>query len=60
VDWYGDTVFNRPQSSQLLQELELLLNRTAIPDERELLKRIRKMAKKCHDKAHHYVKFIGD
>jgi hypothetical protein len=60
VDWYGDTVFNLPQSSQPLHELELLLNRTEIPEERELLKRIREMAKNCHDKAHHYVRFIGD
>ena len=60
VDWYGDTVFNRPQVERVLVELDLLQRRASTPAERQLLERIEQLARQCRDGVHLYLKFSGD
>ncbi len=60
VDWYGDTVFNRRQIGDVLEELQLLSKKAHADDEKELLGRIINLARRCQGEAHLYVKFCGD
>lgn len=60
VDWYGDTVFNRRQMDDVLNECRLLLKKAQDGSERELIDRIIALAEKCRDEPHLYLKFYGD
>ena len=60
VDWYGDTVFNRMQAERVLVELSLLQRRATSAAERQLLERIERLARRCRDEVHLYLKFYGD
>jgi hypothetical protein len=60
VDWYGDTVFNRRQIEDVLDEFGLLLNKTKCNSEKELINRIISLAKMCRKGPHLYLKFYGD
>jgi len=60
VDWYGDTVFNRWQIVDVLDELRLLVEKAQGDDEKSLLDRIIDLAERCKHEPHLYVKFCGD
>ncbi len=60
VDWYGDTVFNRVQMDDVIEELQVLLSKAQSHDERELLGQILELARKCKNEPHLYLKFYGD
>jgi len=60
VDWYGDTLFNRQQVDDLLEELQVLLDNAREYPEKELLGRIMDFARRCKREPHLYLKFSGD
>jgi hypothetical protein len=61
VDPYGDTVFNRIQADDLVNEVDRLATANdATPMERRGLARLRVMAERCRDSVHLYLWFIGD
>ena len=61
VDFYGNTIFNAVQATDLLRDAELLaLSGDVEPIEERGLQRLRVMAERCRDGAHLYIWFIGD
>jgi hypothetical protein len=60
VDAYCDGVFDRPQMPQLLEELDLLMNRASDEDSRSVLEKLRELAVQCRDSNHLCLRFVGD
>jgi hypothetical protein len=60
VDPYCDVVFNHSQMPQLVQELELLMNRASDQSCRILLERVRELAVLCQDSNQLQLRFFGD
>ena len=60
IDPYGDTVFNRLQMARFLREWAVISTKALTSEERGLLAAIEKMALRCRDEVHLYLKFIGD
>ena len=60
VDWYGNTVFNRPQMPALIEDLNKLATRVNTEEERELLRRVVDFAHRVREEPHLYLKFYGD
>lgn len=59
IDPYGDTIFNRLQMPQLIEELNIAANRTA-PVVAQHIREVLRLAVKCRDAVHLYLKFCGD
>jgi hypothetical protein len=60
IDWYGDTVFNRMQAPQFLEEWRQISIGASGPDESALMKSIERMAERVANEVHLYLKFYGD
>ena len=60
IDFYGDTVFNRMQMDGFLTEWAEVSGKGHRAEERELISAIEKLARRCRDEVHLYLKFIGD
>ena len=60
IDWNGDTTFNRLQMPRFLAEWEIVARRAKNTDETKLVAEIKRLAEKCADGLHLYLKFIGD
>ncbi len=60
IDWNGDTVFNRLQIPRFLSQWEILASHSRSLEEAELVDKVKKLAERCADGVHLYVKFIGD
>ncbi len=61
VDWYGDTVFNVLQMKLFLEEIDrLIIQESNSPEKVEILNKIKLLGKKCQNRVHRYIKFIGD
>jgi len=61
IDWYGDTIFNRLQiKEQFLPEWKRLFRQSLNEEQRRLLRSIEKVAERCLDQPHQYLKSIGD
>jgi hypothetical protein len=60
IDPYGDTVFNRIQIKLFLREWAVVSAKAQTAEELRLVAAIEKMAIRCHDEVHLYLKFIGD
>jgi hypothetical protein len=60
IDWYGDTIFNRLQMERFLLELERIKGKARTPQEQELLGGIERLARRCTEESHRYLKFYGD
>jgi len=60
VDLYGDTVFNRLQMPQILQDLRLLETIVQRREQQDLLRQIEEFASVCQKGPHLYLKWIGD
>ena len=57
---YGDAVFNRLQAPQLAEELSRLVSVAQNETDKETLKAVQELAKRCSEEEHLYVKFYGD
>jgi hypothetical protein len=60
VDLYGNTVFNRIQMNNLIQELKKLKESSENVKQKNTISKIIKLAKRCENDAHIYLKFVGD
>jgi hypothetical protein len=60
IDWYGDTLFNRPQMTRFLDEWRRLRSRAEEQGALDIHGRIEAMAIRVHDGVHLYLKFVGD
>jgi hypothetical protein len=60
IDFYGDTVFNRMQMDRFLEEWAMVSARAQSHEEKALVSAVEKMAHRCQDEVHLYLKFIGD
>ncbi len=60
IDPYGDTVFNPLQISRFLSEWADVASNARTEEERKLLSEIERLARRCSDEVHTYLKFIGD
>src|SRR5689334_13549659 len=60
IDPYGDTTFNNLQMRGFLNEWAVVARRATTPDEHSLVDYVEKLARRCRDEVHVYLKFIGD
>ena len=60
IDPYGDTIFNRLQMERFLSEWVDVAAKPRTSEERTLVQEIEKLAHRCQDEVHVYLKFIGD
>ncbi len=60
VDEYGDTVFNRQQIKDFLNETDRLMRFTKSEEAKKLLMKVKRLARRCQKEPHLYLKFIGD
>jgi hypothetical protein len=60
IDLYGDTIFNRLQIPRFLTELADISANARTKEDRELVSEIERLARRCADNIHTYLKFIGD
>jgi hypothetical protein len=60
IDPYGDTVFNQPQISVLLSEMQTLLASIVDPQVRDDLQTMTNLVAKSRGEVHTYLKFVGD
>jgi hypothetical protein len=60
IDWYGDTVINRPQIEPFLEEWDRIAQSAKTEEERSLLSRIHDLAAQAQQEVHTYLKFYGD
>ncbi len=60
IDPYGDTVFNPLQIPRFLSEWVDVVSKARTEEDRELLSKIERLARRCADEVHTYLKFIGD
>ena len=60
IDPYGDTVFNRLQIPRFLSEWAEVVSKARRQEEQWLVSEIDRLARRCSDEVHTYLKFIGD
>lgn len=60
IDWYGDTVFNKLQMESFLKEWGQLYSKATSDEERKIIEAIQKLAERCQNGIHTYLKFYGD
>lgn len=60
IDWYSDTIFNQAQMRVVIPELDRLIEATASPEGKALLRRIRQLAVQVRDEPNLYLRFMGD
>ena len=60
IDPWGDTVFNRLQMDELVEELRRIREKTSNEEERFFIRAVGTMALRCKDGDHLYLKFPGD
>ena len=60
VDPYGDTVFNQPQITQLVLELERLSAQKHEPEVEQHLRAVLDFVRKAAGSVHTYIRFYGD
>jgi hypothetical protein len=60
IDMYGDTVFNRLQMDDFLEEWNELGLRAKSNEEKRLVARVKDLIARCAKEPHLYLKFSGD
>lgn len=60
VDPYGSTVFNRLQMERFLLEWQRIADKAQTPEEHDLVYRIERLAWRCRNEVHLYLRFDGD
>lgn len=60
IDPYGNTIFNGLQMKRFLSEWESVASRARSSDEEDFMATVKRMATRCRDEVHVYLKFVGD
>ena len=60
IDPYGDTLFNPLQIPRFLAEWADVVSNARTQEGRELVSEIERLARRCANEVHTYLKFIGD
>jgi hypothetical protein len=60
IDPYGDTTFNRIQMPRFLSEWALLISQAQSSEQVEVVIIVTRLAERCADEVHTYLKSIGD
>jgi len=60
IHLYGNTVFNRIQMDRFLAEWSEVASKAQALEERELVSTVERLAHRCRNEVHLYIKFIGD
>jgi hypothetical protein len=60
IDPYGDTVFNPLQIPRFLSEWADVVSNARTEEDRAFVSEIGRLARRCADEVHTYLKFIGD
>ena len=60
VDPYGNAIFNRLQMDELMQELKRIRGVAQTELEREFIDAVERLAQRCKDRLHLYLRFRGD
>jgi hypothetical protein len=60
VDAYCDVLFTQSQMPQLLEELDLLMNRASDQESRSILEKVRELAVQYRDSNDLDLRFVGD
>jgi hypothetical protein len=60
IDWYGDTTFNHLQIPRFLSGWHSVTQSAKTPEEVTLLDHVARLALRCKNGEHLYLKFIGD
>jgi hypothetical protein len=60
IDWDGDTVFNRMQIPTFIVEWQRIKPRAGDERDLSLLAQVEKLAERCLEEPHQYLKFYGD
>jgi hypothetical protein len=60
IDWYGDAIFNGLQIEGFRRELARITGAVGLPEERDLLAQLDKLAVLVQSEPHLYLKFYGD
>jgi len=60
LDLYEDTVFSTPQMEPFLTEWQRLYAKAQTAGEQEFLRRVERLALRCQNDVHLYLKFFGD
>jgi len=60
VDLYGDTVFNRLQMAEFIEEWGRIQVRVETPEERQVFDEVLALARRCQEGPHLYLRFYGD
>ncbi len=60
INPYGDTTFNKLQMKDLVNDLKVLLAMEFTEEQKLLLEEVKRLAEKCIQEHHTYLKFYGD
>jgi hypothetical protein len=60
IDPYGDTVFNGIQVEAMMPELDAAFLVPKSKEATEILEALKRMAIKCNEDVHQFIKFFGD
>jgi|SRR5690606_18031799 len=60
IDPYGDTIFNRLQMEPLLEEWQRVQADVVDPDAQRLMREVERLARRCQDEVHLYLRFQGE
>lgn len=60
IDLYGDTIFNRLQIPRFLNEWARVASKAGTEQDLKLVSEIDRLARRCAENVHWYLKFIGD
>ncbi len=58
VDPYGDTIFNRVQMEDFINDWKMIEPADSV--KRQAWQQVHEMATRCNNESHLYIKFIGD
>jgi hypothetical protein len=60
IDLYGNTIFNRLQMDDFIEEMKIIQGKSENPHTKDIIDNIIKLANKSKSKPHLYLKFYGD
>ena len=60
IDPYGETIFNNPQMEPFLEQWRRGQAKAGTPEEKEIADQVLRLAERCRDGVHLYLRFSGD
>lgn len=60
IDPYGNAIFNGAQMSEVQKELQVLLEKAPMDDQKRILRRVGALAETCRQHPHFFLRFRGD